>query len=192
LLAGFYTTEHDHFRREYRLHMYKDAKKDPQSEAEMRIHLNLKKHMIELLRKRRFTVTTNGLFALVPSKAKPGDVVAVLVGGVVPFVLRKKERQRGPQSQSDGLQRGGPESAGTSRRPDSPLIVSQKRRPRGRAVEIECRCETPVRDWDHRGSEVYHPSWEVIGTAYVHGIMHGEVKDKYEAGEAVLQTFLLV
>lgn len=38
---------------------------------------------------------------------------------------------------------------------------------------------------------VYHPSFEVIGTAYVHGAMNGEVKEAYSSGGVSLKTFLV-
>lgn len=37
---------------------------------------------------RRFAVLKNGYFALVPSVAQPGDLVSILLGGEVPYLLR--------------------------------------------------------------------------------------------------------
>ena len=41
-------------------------------------------------RRRRFCATKNGALGMVPSEAKPGDVICTLYGGAFPFVLRPK------------------------------------------------------------------------------------------------------
>ena len=92
MAAGFFDAELYDFKEQYEAHMYKDVQLKLQSEANLRIIPHVRKHLIELLKKRRLTVTTSGLLALVPAQVRPGDVIAVLVGGVVPFVLRKKEK----------------------------------------------------------------------------------------------------
>jgi len=42
------------------------------------------------------------------------------------------------------------------------------------------------------GSDCYGPSFEIVGTAYVHDFMNGEVERDYENGRATMQTYLLV
>ncbi|KAK5991510.1 Heterokaryon incompatibility 6-like protein [Cladobotryum mycophilum] len=165
---------------------------------DMRMSLNMDRRLVNSLKLRRFAITATGLYALVPMNTQPGDVIAVLVGGMVPFVLRKKIHDGGStiypndlylddstKAVHDGFGAG---YAGTSRRPDSPLI-KRLRRPPNERIELEAM----VPDKVVCGTEdSYDPSWEVVGTAYVHGIMNGEIKTKYENGEADLQTFLLV
>lgn len=44
------------------------------------------------LYKRRFCITERGYFGLVPADAQVGDLMAIVLGGHVPFVLRRAER----------------------------------------------------------------------------------------------------
>jgi hypothetical protein len=232
--------ELEYFKQQYEAHMYKDAKLNPDSERNLNLGPGLENRLMELFRKRRFTVTTNGLFALVPKQARPGDTIAVLVGGMVPFVLRKVEgpgsevqaddseatdtqsmpeprfwnqlrfcnpfrfwNQRLPDSRSedDSKRETGQDLwreanalyGGTSRRPDAPRITEQWLKGEdGDAFKLRVKLERPASVCGPDGEEAFYPCWQVIGTAYVHGIMKGEVRDKYQKGEAALQTFLLV
>ena len=42
---------------------------------------------------RRFGLSVNGLFGLLPETARKGDLVCVLLGGKVPYVVRKLENR---------------------------------------------------------------------------------------------------
>ncbi|KAK4169652.1 hypothetical protein QBC43DRAFT_306488 [Cladorrhinum sp. PSN259] len=240
--SGYEKEEFVEFVQKYRLLMYNDAKNDPLSEFRMNSgsHINqqlmytdpnskINERLKGLLRKRRFAVTQTGFFALVPIQAAPGDVIAVLVGGAVPFVLRKKvvpdtsgendqvnaslsgasatgntdSKNTPPSDTSNEIEFAtaevwheinGPKYAGTSRSPDSPLIVEHtlhldETGESTLGVTVRFKAPTKLVGIDDK---VYDPLGQVIGTAYVHGIMHGEMKERYKAGDAALQTFLLV
>lgn len=167
-----------------------------------------------------------------PAHAQPGDRLVVLVGGNVPFVLRRvkhdwdtvreeeiKEQQADTPvvavesltsssiptapaqhasmaAEDDGWDEGvvnGPAYPGTSRGPQYPLIWHQQlvegqiSEEAGVAVQVEFFVPQKM-----PGSESYDPTFEVVGTAYVHGVMNGEVKRAYEKRCATLQMYLLV
>lgn len=44
---------------------------------------------------RCFIITDRGLMGLVPPRAKTGDEIVPLPGGLYPFVIRKKEEEEG-------------------------------------------------------------------------------------------------
>ena len=48
-------------------------------------------------------------------------------------------------------------------------------------VRLQSELKKPVKVDGSEREEAFYPSWQVIGTAYVHGIMKGEVKDKYRS-----------
>lgn len=87
----------------------------------------------------------------------------------------------------------GPAFSGTSRGPQYPLIWHQQlvegQMSDEAGVAVKCKFFVPQKMPD---SEFFDPSFEVAGTAYVHGVMNGEVKRAYETGCATLQTYLLV
>jgi hypothetical protein len=43
----------------------------------------------------RFVVTKNGYIGVVPNMTEVGDVIAILKGGSVPFVLKRSEKRDG-------------------------------------------------------------------------------------------------
>lgn len=216
----------------------------------------------EKLYARNFAVTKSGYYCLVPEDSQVGDRLVALVGGNVPFVLRRvkhsantatREEVSAPNSPSteqettsspfssfltglnehpfslneditydeaeeettlsllsstptepdeqspvlditcDETEVNGPAYSGTSRGPEYPLIYQQNLIMR--ETDDEACVTLGVEYFVPKkipGSDSYDPSFKVIGTAYVHGVMNGEVMDAYRRGKAVMQTYLLV
>jgi hypothetical protein len=67
----------------------------PTTEAEEAAFLSrvdLKYHL-KFLKDRNLAITSKGFPALVPKAARYGDIIAVMPGGAVPYVLRPRERK---------------------------------------------------------------------------------------------------
>ncbi|KAI1750029.1 heterokaryon incompatibility protein-domain-containing protein [Xylaria castorea] len=94
-------------------------------------------HIIEAILDRRFIFSKKGYIGLAPNGVKEGDMICVLAGGHLPFVLR------GVKTATNNSSR----------------------------AEIVCT---------------------IIGDAYLHGIMDGEVVNKVDEGGEKFRTFKLV
>jgi hypothetical protein len=215
LLSGRYTDHHLITAEEVSklinaYHIHVSQKGDPpdgdESSSKTFFHAMLRL-LAKKLHGRTFAITTNGYYSMVPLHAQPGDKIVALVGGNVPFVLRKIYHKT-ESAVLDGGPRAainGPAYPGTSRGPNYPLIHNY-RLARGQENNkgIEDVAIAEINEFVlpskvpglastlPASSIAYHNTFEVVGTAYVHGAMTGEIKRAYGRGEATLQTYMLV
>lgn len=243
LLSGRYTNDHlitieevTKLVDDYQVYM--NRKKHPPSSEEYNSNETFFNSTLKLLllklHRRTFAVTKSGYYAMVPENTQVGDRLVALVGGNVPFVLRRvkhdvssvtpkrdSKQHTGPpalegtepsppfsaltapnQYPSTPIEEeeiNGPAYSGTSRGPKYPLIYNQQliegqenNTDESVGVRILSEFFIPRKVPGGSSSKAYDPTFEIVGTAYVHGFMSGEVKGAYEQGRASLQTFLLV
>jgi hypothetical protein len=121
---------------------------------------------------RGFLLTQGGLMGLAPSAAEKGDVIVILGGGSVPYILRPRRLTTGPFdtfefSTMQQILSGGQMSN----------VLRPKRLTAGPTIAF-------------KGSNSRH--YEFIGECYVHGLVHGSSSEEWQRLGYRTQMFNLV
>lgn len=130
---------------------------------------------------RRLYITKRGYLGLGPMSLKEGDEVWVLAGSRVPFVLRRKSNDDGPDNiqKQQAVPSGEATAEGSHSAPGSESATSNEatardKRPVYRAVEDHQQQQDNEGNIRHGHTEDSRPIYQLIGDSYVHGIMQGE------------------